>query len=248
VLDQVILDTRRRDLWVWEGGPHPHALRLQAKDGVGLDPVLTLESGELLIAGDHDKDKLAYLDRWKPGAQNPSVTLLGSGHCHPSALVSEGGSRFLVTGSTTDNAACVLRFDGASWSPIELPDGHSSASSYAHAPDGSEWITLRRGRVDQLWTRSHDETWRQIPFPPLREDPLPAGLFELSASVFVRPSGHVWLSLFARGCSGYHELLLTTETPTHGICSLSGAQPTCGSLDDYPKHWRRWLASADCRD
>ncbi len=248
VIDQVTLGTRRRELWVWEGGPRPHALRLQAKAGMALDQVLTLESGELLIAGEVDKDKQAHLARWKPGAREPKVTLLGSGHCLPNALVSEGGSRLMVVGSTTHDVACALRFDGASWSPVDLPDGHSSASSYARAHDGSEWITLRRGRADRLWTRSHDEAWRQIPFPPQLEDPPPAGLFVLTASVFVRPGGNVWLSLYARGCSGYHELLLTSETPSRGICLLFGADPTCSPLYDYPKHWHAWVGSADCYD
>ena len=244
VIDQVELTPPRRELWVWEASPRPHAVRLRTKQGMGIGPALTLESGELLIAGDVDKDQLAYLARWKPGGREPKVTLLGSGHCHPSALASEGGSRLLVVGSATDDAACAMRFDGTSWSPIALPDGHNAATSYARAPDGSEWITMRRGKVDRLWTRSRDEAWQPIPFPP---DLLP-GLKDLSASVFVQPDGHVWLSVHARVCTGYHESLLTTETPRRGICLLPGPHPTCAPLDDYARSWRSWVAAADCGD
>jgi hypothetical protein len=202
------------------------------------------------MVGTRGEEKpLTHVVTWASRSAPPHVQALGDGECRVEDLFSASPEDAVVVGAH-GATACALRYDGSSWSPLDLPAGYGAALSYARGPSREEWLVLRRrnGTLTAgslaLWSRQVGASWQEARFA--KPAPVARGLTprRTDARLYLVGDGTPWLHVTYDYC-GARVLALLTERPARpDVCWIFGVFESCFDAGAYPARDWDWSTKA----
>jgi hypothetical protein len=171
--------------------PHPASSDFEGcKTKVKLEKAAILRSGHVFAAGPmcESKGKTLAVERWEPKTRKGTVEELpGSEGATLAGIVAKDATHVVMAGGSPNpgTAAYVATFDGSTWTQQQTPM-QSGVSAITAGADGAVWAVTVSGN---LWKRSPDKSWSQVPMPPV-----PNGQDRIQAvSVWAKAPGDTWV-------------------------------------------------------
>jgi hypothetical protein len=154
-----------------------------------------LATGDLWVVGEACPGAVPAVVHWAPGASRPITTPLPrppGKTIEISALVAASPTDVLVVGDA-GGSAYAARFDGATWSLLDVPASHGVIRAAAADGRGGHWVLSSDG---VLRRRTPGGDWVQVELPRAGNETLePGGVQSFSA-------GEVWLRGVVGGNAG----------------------------------------------